>query len=300
MTTPVPFTDLHEVIAPAHSWISTSKTTTQAGGPVVFCDTDPDTFTIDVAQIESKITPRTVGIIPVHLYGQPAVMDAIMAIAAKHKLWVIEGCAQAHLATYKGLTVGTIGHAGSFSFNPGKNLSAMGNAGAPITNDAALSERMTMFARQGGLTKGSHLIERVNSWLDGLAAAVLSVKLPHLPGRTRRRQEIATDYGRLLAGFPGLTRPTVAVDSTHTYHLDVVKHDRQDALAAHLKERGVQAVINYPVALPFLPAYERLGHRPAQFPNAHANQSRILSLPIFPEMTCAHLETAASAIVAFA
>lgn len=288
-----------EVIAPAHSWISTTETITQAGGTVVFCDTDQETYTIDTAQIESKISPRTVGIIPVHLYGQPADMEAIMAIARKHNLWVIEDCAQAHLARFKGRTVGTFGNAASFSFYPGKNLGAMGDAGALITQDAPLAERMAMFARHGGLTKGSHLIEGINSRLDGLQAAVLSVKLPHLPLWTARRQEIAGAYGRLLAGIPGVELPKVAPGREHVYHLFVIRSEQRDALATHLASRGIQTVINYPVALPFLPAYARLKHRPQDFPNAHYNQSRILSLPIFPEITESQLQTVATAIREF-
>ena len=182
-----------EVITTAHSWISTSAMITHAGATVVFCDTDGATFTIDPAAIEAAITPRTVGIIPVHLYGQPADMDAIMAIANKHKLWVIEDCAQAHLARYKGQQVGTFGAAATYSFYPGKNLGAMGDAGAVVTNDDALAEHMTMLARHGGLVKHQHHIEGINSRLDGMQAAILSAKLPHLAavdqgaaGRRRR------------------------------------------------------------------------------------------------------------------
>ncbi len=288
-----------EVIAPAHSWISTSETITQAGGKVVFCDTDASTFTIDPVQIEARITPRTVGIIPVHLYGQPADMDAIMAIAARHKLWVLEDCAQAHLARYKGRIVGTFGHAASFSFYPGKNLGAMGDAGAVLTNDAALAERMAMFARHGGLKKGDHQIEGINSRLDGLQAAVLSAKLAHLPAWTKRRQEVAAEYDRRLAGIPGLTPPTAGPEREHVYHLYVVQHEQRDALARHLSELGVQTVINYPVALPFLPAYARLRHSAADFPVAHRHQSRILSLPIFPEMSHSQLSIVVDTIVSF-
>lgn len=288
-----------EVIAPAHSWISTSETITQAGGRVVFCDTDPHTFTIDPAQIEARITPRTVGIIPVHLYGQPADMDAIMAIAARHKLWVLEDCAQAHLARYKGRIVGTFGHAASFSFYPGKNLGAMGDAGAVLTNDAALAERMAMFARHGGLKKGDHQIEGINSRLDGLQAAVLSVKLAQLPAWTKRRQEVATEYDRRLAGIPGLTLPTVGPEREHVYHLYVVQHEQRDALARHLSELGVQTVINYPVALPFVPAYRRLRHKTEDFPVAHRHQSRILSLPIFPEMRTEQMDAVVAALASF-
>lgn len=287
-----------EVITSAHSWISTSETITQAGGTPVFCDTD-ETFTIDPAAIEAKITPRTVGIVPVHLYGQPADMPKIMEIAARHGLWVVEDCAQAHLATVSGRAVGTFGIAASFSFYPGKNLGAMGDAGALVTNDAALLEKMTMYARHGGLTKGDHRIEGINSRLDGLQAAILSIKLPHLAEWTRRRQEIAADYGRVLGGIPDLALPQCATGRAHVYHLYVVCHPERNALARHLKERGVQTVINYPVALPFLPAYARFGHRPEDFPSAFANQSRILSLPIFPEMSAAQIDAVANAVRSF-
>ena len=273
-----------EVLVPAHSWISSSETITQAGAIPVFCDTEPDTFTIDPAQIRAKITPRTVGVIPVHLYGQPADMGAIMLIAEQHKLWVIEDCAQAHLAKFNGQTVGTFGNAASFSFYPGKNLGAMGDAGAIVTNDKALADRMAMFARHGGLAKGDHQIEGINSRLDGLQAAILSVKLKHLPTWTARRQEIAADYGRLLERVEGLSLPKVGAGREHVYHLYVVMLDCRNEMAIHLASKGIQTVVNYPTALPFLPAYQRFSHRAEEFPAAHNNQGRILSLPIFPEM----------------
>jgi len=288
-----------EVITTAHSWISTSETITQAGGNVVFCDTDANTYTIDPAQIEAHITPRTVGIIPVHLYGQPADMPAIMAIAEKHKLWVIEDCAQSHLARIDGRLVGSFGAAASYSFYPGKNLGAMGDAGAVTTNDAALADRMAMFARHGGLTKGDHQIEGINSRLDGLQAAVLSVKLPQLAGWTKRRQEIAGTYNRLLADVSGLSTPFIATDREHAYHLYVIRHEGRDALAQCLAACGVQTVINYPVALPFLPAYARLRHEPADFPVAHRHQSQILSLPIFPEMSAQQVDRVAASVAEF-
>jgi len=274
-----------EIIAPAHSWISTTETITQAGGKVVFCDTDPDTFTIDPSDIEGKITSRTVGIIPVHLYGQPADMDLIMAIAHKHGLWVLEDCAQAHLARYKGRSVGTFGIAASFSFYPGKNLGAMGDAGAVVTNDHALAEKMTMFARHGGVKKGDHQIEGINSRLDGIQAAILSVKIPYLRKWTSERQARAKQYSFELSSIEGIKIPDSVDGCEHVWHLYVIKHDNRDTLARHLNAKGIQTVINYPVALPFLPAYERLGHKPQDFPNAFNNQSRILSLPIYPELT---------------
>lgn len=274
-----------EVITTAHSWISTSETIAQAGGQVVFCDTERDSFNIDAAQIESKITSRTVGIIPVHLYGQAADMDTIMAIAQKHGLWVIEDCAQAHLARYKGRMVGTFGQAATFSFYPGKNLGAMGDAGAVVTGDRDLAQRMAMFARHGGLTKGEHQIEGINSRLDGMQAAILSVKLRHLDAWTQARREKAAAYDAMLAGVAGIEPPVKSDGCEHVYHLYVVRHDRRDELASHLAAEGVQTVVNYPVALPFLPAYQRFGHRHQDFPHAWGNQDRILSLPIFPEMT---------------
>jgi dTDP-4-amino-4,6-dideoxygalactose transaminase len=286
-----------EVITTAHSWIATSETISQTGASVVFCDTDEDSFNIDASQIEARITPRTVGIIPVHLYGQPADMDAIMAIAKKHNLWVIEDCAQAHLARYKGRNVGTFGEAATFSFYPGKNLGAMGDAGAVVSNDGALANRMAMFARHGGLTKGDHQIEGINSRLDGLQAAILSVKLRYLPEWTKSRREKAARYDELLGSVTGVQVPIEANGREHVYHLYVIRHARRNELARALGEHGVQTVINYPVALPFLPAYSRLEHKPEHFPNAWSNQSRILSLPIYPEMSDAHQEHVVKAII---
>jgi dTDP-4-amino-4,6-dideoxygalactose transaminase len=274
-----------EVITTAHSWISTSAMITYAGATVVFCDTDGETFTIDPAAIEAAITPRTVGIIPVHLYGQPADMDAIMAIGNKHKLWVIEDCAQAHLARYKGRQVGTFGAVATYSFYPGKNLGAMGDAGAVVTSDAQLAEYMTMLARHGGLVKHQHPIEGINSRLDGLQAGILSAKLPHLPAWTEARRVAAGIYDAGLNQIENVVVPQSAAGRSHVYHLYTIRHSRRDALAAHLNAHGVQTAIHYPTALPLLPAYERLQYRPEQFPNAVRNQRQILSLPMFAEIT---------------
>jgi dTDP-4-amino-4,6-dideoxygalactose transaminase len=272
-----------EIITTAHSWISTSETITQAGGRVIFCDTNNDTFTIDPALIEQKITPATVGIIPVHLYGQPADMEPIMAIARKHKLWVIEDCAQAHMAKYKGQVVGTFGDIGTFSFYPGKNLGAYGDAGCAVTNDDRLADWMTTFARHGG--KGEHVMEGICSRMDGLQAAILNVKLPHLPAWTKARRRVARRYDDLLNGVGDIITPQIAPDRDHVYHLYVIRTGKRDALRKHLTDAGIATVLNYPKALPFYPAYAYLGHEPSDFPAAHANQSRILSLPIYPEIT---------------
>ena len=271
-----------EVITSAHSWISTSETITQAGGRVVFCDTDEDTFTIDPLDIERKITPATVGIIPVHLYGQPADMEVIMAIAKKHNLWVIEDCAQAHLARYHGELVGTFGNVATFSFYPGKNLGAYGDAGCVVTNDDRLADWMATFARHGG--KGDHVMEGINSRMDGLQAAILNAKLPYLPAWTAARRNVAARYDDLLGDVGDVITPKAVRGRDHVYHLYVVRTENRDALRKHLSEAGISTVLNYPKALPFYPAYSYLGHVPRDFPVACFNQSRILSLPIYPEM----------------
>jgi dTDP-4-amino-4,6-dideoxygalactose transaminase len=274
-----------EVIVPAMSWISTSETVTQAGGRVVFCDTHPVTHTLDPERLAEVITPRTVGIIPVHLYGHPAQMDRIMEIATAHALWVLEDCAQAHLARFQGRTVGTFGVAGAFSFYPGKNLGAMGDAGGIVTDDETLAERMAMFARHGGLRKHDHQIEGINSRLDGLQAAILNVKLAHLPAWTERRRELAARYGRLLAGAGELSLPVEAEGAHHVWHVYQVRTKKREALAQYLNERGIQTGVNYPSALPFLPCYANRRHEPDEFPNAYALGQQTLTLPLFPEMT---------------
>ena len=274
-----------EVIVPSHSWISTSETVTQIGGQVVFCVTRDVDFTIDVDAIEAKITNKTVGIIPVHLYGHPAQMEAIMRIAKKHNLWVIEDCAQAHLATFDGTKVGQFGDAATFSFYPGKNLGAMGDAGALVTGDAQLARRAARFARHGGLVKGSHEIEGINSRLDGLQAAILNVKLPHLADWTKKRQAVADAYLNQLSGIGDLILPQIDARASHVWHLFVIRTKQRDSLKTYLAENGIQTVINYPVALPFLDAYAHMGNRTEDFPRAYQHQGEILSLPVFPDMT---------------
>jgi dTDP-4-amino-4,6-dideoxygalactose transaminase len=271
-----------EVITTAHSWISTSESITQAGGRVIFCDTDPRTFTINPELIEAKITPRTVGIVPVHLFGQPCDMDAIMSIARKHCLWVIEDCAQAHLAKYKGRFVGTFGNAATFSFYPGKNLGAYGDAGCIVTDDDDLAEWMATFARHGG--KGEHIMEGINSRLDGLQAAILLAKLPHLDSWTEARQRVAARYNELLHDVVGVKTPIVAAGRDHVYHLYVIRANQRDELRKHLAKAEISTVLNYPRALPYYPAYSYLHHDSTDFPVAYADQYRILSLPIYPEI----------------
>ena len=271
-----------EVITSAHSSISTSETIKQAGGRVVFCDTDEETFTVDPDDIQRKITSATVGIIPVHLYGQPADMDAIMAIARRHNLWVMEDCSQAHLARYRGQYVGTFGDAATFSFCPGKNLGAYGDAGCVVTNDDRLAEWMTIFARHGG--NGDHTMEGINSRLDGLQAAILNAKLPYLSTWTEARRCVASSYDELLEDVGDVITPRVGPGRDHVYHLYVIRTENRDTLREYLTQAGISTVLNYPKALPFYPAYAHFGHVPNDFPVACFNQSRILSLPIYAEM----------------
>jgi len=289
-----------EVIVPAMTWISTSETVSQAGGTVVFCDIDPVTRTLDPTKLETLITDRTVGIIPVHLYGHPADMPAIMAVAEKHGLWAIEDCAQAHLAEIDGRKVGTFGTAATFSFYPGKNLGAMGDAGAVVTDDAALARHMAMFARHGGIRKGDHEIEGINSRMDGLQAAILNVKLPHLAAWTARRQELAALYGAALADVSGFALPSTGNRVSPVWHLYVVQSAQRNALAAHLKAAGVQTSLNYPRALHQLPCYAHMGHAPEAFPVAQRLADEGLALPIFAEMTDAQVAQVANAVRAFA
>lgn len=272
-----------EVITSAHTWIATGETVTQAGGRVVFCDTEDAYYCIDPERIERCITSRTRGIIAVHLFGQPADMDPILEIAGRHGLWVIEDCAQAHFARYKGRLAGTMGDVGTFSFYPGKNLGAMGDAGCLVTNRTDIANFSALFAQHGG--KGDHVMEGINSRLDGLQAAVLNVKLRHIDQWTGARRKLAQRYDELLADVPDILAPESRPDCKHVYHLYVIRSQRRDELREHLKHRGIPTVVNYPRALPFYPAYRYLGHVPSDFPVAYRHQTQIVSIPLYPELT---------------
>ena len=273
-----------EVITVANSWISTSETITQAGAKPVFVDIEPDYYNIDPAKIEEKITSRTRAIIPVHLYGQPAKIDVIKEICKAYNLYLVEDCAQAHFATYKDKKVGTFGIAGTFSFYPGKNLGAYGDAGAIITNDDDLAIRLRMFANHGALKKHEHEIEGINSRMDGIQAAILSAKLPYIDEWNSERRQHARTYNKLLANVEGVVTPKIRQSVSHVFHLYVVRCDKRDELRNYLKEQGIATGIHYPTALPFLKAYDYLGHKPEDFPVAYEYQRKILSLPIYPEL----------------
>ena len=274
-----------EVITVANTWISTSETITQTGAKPVFVDIHPDYYTIDVSKIEEKITQKTKAIIPVHLFGQPAEMNTIVDICERYNLLLVEDCAQAHFAEWKGKRVGTMGVAGTFSFFPGKNLGAYGDAGAIITDDDEFAAKARMFANHGALKKHYHKIEGINSRMDGLQAAILSVKLPYIHEWSQKRLKHGKTYSALLTGFNNIETPKIHPDVKHVFHLYVIRAQRRDELKIFLNEKGISAEIHYPTPLPYLKAYEYLGHKPEDFPVAYRYKDEILSLPLFPELT---------------
>jgi len=288
-----------EVITVANSWISSSETISQTGAKPVFVDIDPDYYSLNEQLLEAAITSKTKAIMPVHLHGQAVNMDEVMRIAIKYNLHVIEDCAQSHFTEFNGKRVGTFGIAASFSFYPGKNLGAYGDAGAIITNDSALAEKCKMYARHGALKKHEHQIEGINSRLDGLQAAILSAKLPHILDWTAARIRCADTYDQLLNGIPSVVTPKRRKNTLHSYHLYVIRAENRDDLAQHLKACNVETAIHYPTALPNLKAYAYLGHGPDDFPVATAYQSQILSLPIYPELSRSQIEYVVDCIKSF-
>ncbi len=288
-----------EVITTACSWISTSETITQAGAKPVFVDIDPTYFTIDADKIEAKITSKTKAIIPVHIYGQICDMDKIMAIAKKHNLIVIEDCAQSHFSEFKGKRAGLTGIAGTFSFFPGKNLGAYGDAGCILTNDSGLAEKCKMYANHGALIKHQHQIEGINSRLDSMQAAILYVKLPHILRWTDLRIQHAASYTKALKGVGDIVTPLVRPDSKHSFHLYVIRTKKRNELEKHLNEHGIATAIHYPTPLPFLPAYSYLKHQRSEFPMAAQAQGEILSIPMYPELTPEQIDYIVVTIKAF-
>ena len=274
-----------EVITVANSWISSSETISQLGATPVFVDINPDYYSIDEKLLESAITPKTKCIIPVHLHGQMCAMDLIMNIAERHNLFVLEDCAQSHFSSLEGKRAGTFGIAGSFSFYPGKNLGAYGDAGCIITNNDELALNCRKFARHGALKKHKHEFEGINSRMDGIQAAVLNVKLPYILDWTAQRQFVASRYNKILNGIGDLSLPKVRPGSDHSYHLYVVRTEQRDKLKVFLASKGIETAVHYPTALPNLEAYEHLGYKRDDFPVASSYQDKILSLPIYPEIT---------------
>jgi len=275
-----------EVITVANSFVATSEAIRMAGAQVVFVDINPVTLNIDVERIEEKITPRTKAIVPVHLYGQPADMAPIRSLAQKHGLRIVGDAAQAHGALYRGQPIAQLADITCYSFYPGKNLGAYGDAGALVTDNAEWASAARMFANHGRSKKYDHDFEGVNSRLDGLQAAILSVKVRHLEDWTEMRRRNACLYNKALARTRVITPPVMdAVRSV--YHLYVVRvpDGRRDSLQISLKDHGINTGIHYPIALPYLNAYRYLGHNERDFPEALRASADILSLPMFPELT---------------
>lgn len=274
-----------EVITVANSWISTSETISQTGAKPIFIDIDKDSYTIDVSLIESKINEKTKAIIPVHLYGQACDMDELLILAEKYNIPIIEDCAQSHFSEYKNKKVGTFGIAGSFSFYPGKNLGAYGDAGCIITNNSELAEKFKMYARHGALKKHNHLIEGINSRLDGIQASVLLAKLPYIQEWTEKRINNAKIYYENLKTNNHIILPSIKVNTKHSFHLFVIRTDKRNELSKYLNENGIETAVHYPVALVNMPAYAYLGLPLSDYPNSIEYQDKILSLPMYPELT---------------
>lgn len=286
-----------EVIVPSHTFVATWLAVSAAGATPVGVEPDPASFNIDPARIEAAITPRTRCIIPVHLYGQPADMVAINAIAARHGLAVLEDAAQAHGATIAGRPVGGMGTLAAFSFYPTKNLGALGDGGAVVTNDDQLAHRLRMLRNYGSTIKYQHEILGTNSRLDEMQAAILRVKLPRLSAWNRQRQALAAEYTRLLAECPSVVAPVVRPGMESVWHLYVVRvRGSREDLACHLKTQGIQTLVHYPCAPHRQPAYTSLGLQEGTFPLAEAMASDVLSLPFWPQMPLASVRFVVDAI----
>ena len=287
-----------EVIVPANSFVATAEAVTRSGLRPMFVDVD-DTYTIDLQSIEAAISPRSSAIIPVHLYGNPCDMTGILQLATQHGLRVIEDCAQAHGATVGGHKVGSLGDAAAFSFYPGKNLGAYGDAGAVTFQDDAMAEHARMLANHGRKNKYDHQFVGRNSRLDALQAAILSVKLPHLDGWLERRRAIATRYVSHLSGTRTVEFGSQRSDATHAYHLLVLRTRFRDELIEFLAENNVATGIHYPVALPALQAYRAEHLQSCQGMRAVQWADEIISIPCHEMMTDEQVEYVAALLCAF-
>jgi dTDP-4-amino-4,6-dideoxygalactose transaminase len=272
-----------EVLVPANSFIASASAVSLTGATPVFVDVDPTTYNIDVRQLEERITPRTKAILPVHLYGQPAEMDLIMEVAGRYGLFVIEDACQAHGARYTGRRVGSFGHVAAFSFYPGKNLGAYGDGGALVTNDPDLADRVRVLRNCGQREKYHHIAVGWNHRLDTIQAAVLRVKLRYLDEWNARRRQWASLYDQLLKETDVVT-PVASPLGEHVYHLYVIQVEDRRGLQSFLANHGIATGIHYPVPIHLQPAYADLGYQAGDFPVTERCASRLLSLPMFPEL----------------
>jgi dTDP-4-amino-4,6-dideoxygalactose transaminase len=284
-----------EVITIPFTFVATVAAIRYTGATPVFVDIDPRTFNMDPAGLEAAITPRTRAIMPVHLYGQPADMDEILAVARKHGLVVIEDAAQAHAAEYKGRRAGSLGDFGCFSFYPGKNLGAYGEGGMVVTNDHEYNRTLRMLRDWGAEKKYQHVLKGYNYRLEGMQGAVLRVKLRHLEKWTEARRAAAARYNELLADS-GIALPEALPHNRHVYHVYAVRSPQRAAWQEALLKAGVQTGIHYPIPIHLMPAHADLGYREGQFPHAEAAAREVLSLPMFPELTASQSEAVAAAL----
>ncbi|MFH1915986.1 MAG: DegT/DnrJ/EryC1/StrS family aminotransferase [Nanoarchaeota archaeon] len=272
-----------EVIVPANTFIGTTESVTNAGGRCVFVDCDEQTMNIDLAQIEKAITKKTKAIIPVHMYGQMVDMEQLMKIAEKHKLSVVEDSAHAHLSSYKGKKPGVISGIATFSFFPAKNLGAFGDAGGIVCTLDSTAKKLAMMRNHGRIAKYDHEFEGYNYRMDALQAKILSIKLPYLHEWTEKRRAIAARYDQKLKKLVGI--PLVDPDYYHVYYMYVIRTAKRDSLKDHLKSKGIETGIHYPIPLHLLSAYAYLGHKKGDFPVAEKLTGEILSIPMYPELT---------------
>ncbi len=275
-----------EVITTPFTFIATTSSISLTGAKFVFADIDPLTYNLDPKDVERKITKKTKAILPVHLYGYPADMNAIMKLAREHDLKVIEDCAQAHLASIEDIKVGGIGDAGAFSFYPSKNLGACGDAGAITTNDDEIADRCRSLRHSGRAKDKAYEYDLEGSTLrmDEVQAAILRVKMKHLQEWTEKRRRIAALYNASLKGLPVVTPPNHP-DYEQSYYVYTLRVENRDALQAYLKEHGIGSAVYYPVPLYKQPAYKHLHLNPADFPHAEKAAKEVLSIPMFPELT---------------
>ncbi|WP_266363240.1 DegT/DnrJ/EryC1/StrS family aminotransferase [Tellurirhabdus rosea] len=295
-----------EVIVPAFTYVATAEVIALLGLTPVWADVDPDTFNLTAENVQAVLTPRTKAIVPVHLFGQCADMEPLLHLASANGLAIIEDTAQAIGSIYRFADgtermAGTIGDIGCTSFFPSKNLGCYGDGGALMTNDTGLGERLRIVANHGQRQKYIHERVGVNSRLDTLQAAVLSVKLPHLPDFSRRRQEAAARYDEWLGNVPGLRIPVRAAASTHVFHQYTLKveGDQRDALKSHLQQAGIPAMVYYPMAMHQQPAYRRDEYPAGSFPVSEALCRQVLSLPMHTEMDEAEQEYIAAKVIEF-
>jgi dTDP-4-amino-4,6-dideoxygalactose transaminase len=285
-----------EVITVPSTFMATAEAITYTGATPVFVDIDERTYTMDPAELAAALTRRTKAIIPVHLFGAPADMDPIMEFARKHHLFVIEDAAQAHGAEYKGRKAGSIADAGCFSFYPGKNLGALGEAGAVVTNNVELRDKIRTLRDHGQSRKYHHTMIGWNGRMDGIQGAVLQIKLRHLQRGNELRRAHAAQYDRAFRGVDGVNAPYVAPYAKHVYHIYAIRVDGRDEMMRSLEQRGVGTGVHYPIPVHLQEAYASLGHRKGAFPISEATSAEFISLPMFPELTPAQVDYVADAV----